>query len=171
MSSQAWKNESKAGTWDIEFALPEEAPELEALLTEAGMGLWGAPEEYVIMKNADRIVGCAKLVFTGLNTFHLETLVINPEVRGRGWGEAFLLELLRRPWAYCERTRYMPFLQEEAYRITVVARGAVAGFYRRYGFRDYTFEGLPSPYREQCDGCEEFPGCNPVPLRFIGRVR
>ncbi|MGI9952692.1 GNAT family N-acetyltransferase [Moorellaceae bacterium AZ2] len=161
----------KSGLVVIEFARPEEAAEIEELLVGAGMGIWGLAEEYVVLREASRPLGCAKLVWTAPDAFHLETLVMGPDGRGRGLGGKFIKELLRRPWAYCRGPRSPAPPVEDTYSVTVVARGGVAGFYRRYGFRDYTFEALPSPYREQCDGCEDFVSCNPVPLRFAGRVR
>ncbi|GFN23487.1 GNAT family N-acetyltransferase [Thermanaeromonas sp. C210] len=171
MNSEALVAKGISGLMVIEFAKPEETAEVEELLAGAGMGLWGSTEEYVIVRESSRLLGCAKLVRTAPDAFHLETLVVGPQGRGRGLGGRFIEELLKRPWAYCRSLASAAPPVGDTYSITVVSRGGAAGFYRRYGFRDHTFKALPSPYREQCDGCEEFNICRPIPLRFTGRVR
>jgi GNAT superfamily N-acetyltransferase len=152
---------------EVTLARPEDGPELQALLQDWGMDLAGEPEEHAVIKVDGRIFAGGKITWLGENSFHLELLAVRREARGQGLGGMLLLELIKKPWAYCRSLLNGKF---STYRVTSIARGEAAGFYRQYGFRHCLFSDLAKAYQEQCDGCPEREACRPVPMIYIQEV-
>ncbi|WP_258360361.1 GNAT family N-acetyltransferase [Moorella sulfitireducens] len=152
---------------EVTLARPEDGPELRALLLDWGMDLAGEPEQHAVIKVSGKIFAGGKITWLEENAFHMELLAVKREARGRGLGGMLLLELIKKPWAYCDSS---PAGGCVSYRVTTIARGEAAGFYRRYGFRNCHFSDLATIYREQCRDCPEREACRPVPMIYIQEV-
>ncbi|CEP66548.1 Acyl-CoA N-acyltransferase [Moorella glycerini] len=152
---------------EVTMAGPDDGLELQELMQDWGMGLAGEPEQHAIIKVEEKILAGGKITWLGETFFHLQLLAVRREARGQGLGGRLLLELIKKPWAYCHSS---PASGCASYRVTTIARGEAAGFYRRYGFRNCHFSDLATIYREQCCHCPEREACRPVPMIYIQEV-
>lgn len=148
---------------EIVFATGDAEEELESLFFEYGMGLAGNVEEHIIVKDGRQIIAGALVAPIDNSLFHLSVLAVRNGGCNRGIGSHLLQEVIHHPEKYCSGTAQ---LNDYAYRVTTVARGAAADFYKKNGFIPCTFSELGYPYSEQCKACPDENDCHPVPMMF-----
>jgi len=116
------------GTWNrvvsVAFGFPQLASDiLRDCFTNVGLGAHLPLRHFVGRLGGIPVAGASLFLAAGVAGIHLVATV--PEARRRGMGTAMVLALLRAARA-------------EGYEVGVlVARQAVAGFYRRIGFKEY----------------------------------
>lgn len=152
---------------EVTMAGTEDGWELQGLMQDWGMGLAGEPEQHAIIKVEGKIFAGGKITRLDETFFHLDLLAVRREARGQGLGGMLLVELIKKPWAYCHSLLTGCC---GSYRVTTIARGEAAGFYRRYGFRHCHFFDLATIYQEQCSDCPEWEACRPEPMIYIREV-
>lgn len=81
-------------------------------------------------------------------TDNVKTVVVSPECRRLGVGAALMEDALRTH----------PDLR-------LVSRGVSMGFYEAIGFKRCGWEDIDPQYRADCDSCEDYLTCYPVPFR------
>lgn len=148
----------------IEFAGPADEARLKEIFTAADMDLAGEAEEHVVVRRGGAVVAGGRLYQAEEDLFHLLVFAVAAAERGRGTGRRLLAALAAHPWEYClEAVR-----PEGSYRVTTMAKGAAAAFYKRVGFTVCDAAALPAPFGEQCRDCPDRDKCEPVPLEFAG---
>jgi N-acetylglutamate synthase-like GNAT family acetyltransferase len=149
----------------IRFATRRDQKKLQEICVAAGMDLAGEVEEHVVIKQDSVLIGGAMLAQTDNDAFHLLLIAVDETYRGNGSGGRLLQALLGDPWSCC---RDALDGSGKSYRVTTVARGTEAGFYRKHGFAPCDFADLADPFRDQCECCPDRDGCHPVAMRFDG---
>ena len=148
---------------EIVFANDADEAALQRLLLDCGMDLAGEIEEHILIKRAGEILGGALLAPMSDGVYHLSLLAVVQPERKKGLGSQFLRTFLAQPDKYCS---YPAAMSNAAFRVTTVARGPAAEFYRRNGFVLCDAGQLASPYDVQCDDCPERESCKPLPMVF-----
>ena len=98
--------------------------------------------------DAGRMLGAIFVEVAPDGTDNVKTVVVDPEFHGLGVGAALMEDALRTH----------PDLR-------LVSRGVSVGFYEAIGFERCGWEDIDPQYRADCDSCEDFPTCFPVPFR------
>lgn len=161
--------EKRQDEYAVTMAEQTDEPELRELLSGHDLAVYGNVEDYVVLKAKGSICAAAKLVPIDKNSYHLEVFGVKSGLQGKGVGGCLLSEIIKSPWKYsCSLGEGS---EQRVYRITTVARGEAAGFYKRYGFQPYSFAALPPPYDKQCDECEDRVCCKPMPLVYEKKGR
>lgn len=101
----------------------------------------------VAVNEDDEVVGFLRLAFSDEGVAHVNPVVTHPTWRGVGVGRALIMDALDR--------------QGE---LRLVARGSSLGFYRKLGFDDLGWDGIYDKVAAECDECDLFDECAPVPL-------
>jgi N-acetylglutamate synthase and related acetyltransferases len=151
--------------YQILFAGNDDEEPLREILLDSDMDMAGAIENHVLIKKDKEVLGGGRLAQTGKADFHLLVFAVRGTVRGKGVGSLLLQELINQPWIYCLAGLEPP---DPEYRVTTVAKGKSAGFYKENGFSACDFSSLADPFNEQCDVCPDKSGCNPVAMAFTG---
>lgn len=81
-------------------------------------------------------------------TDNVKTVVVKQEARGLGVGTALIKDALR-----------------DHPDLRLVSRGVSVGFYEALGFLRCGWDAIDPQYKADCDSCEDFPTCFPVPFR------
>lgn len=123
--------------------------QLKNLLLENEIAFSGKPEDYLLLLEDDKVVGCFKYVVT-FNGFHLESLVISEGRKGEGLGGLVLEWLIARKK-----------------NITVLTQENISEFYKRYGFFVTRYSIIPLKYIKQCARCIYKRECTPVPMVYL----
>jgi N-acetylglutamate synthase-like GNAT family acetyltransferase len=147
----------------IQFATRRDKKKLQEICVAAGMDLAGRIEEHLVIRQDSVLIGGAMLAQSDHDLFHLLLIAVDASCRSNGAASQLLQKMLRDPWNCC---RDAVDGSGKGYRITTVARGAAAGFYRKHGFEQCDFAELADPYRDQCGACPERQDCHPVAMRF-----
>ncbi len=147
----------------ISFAGPADEEELRGMLTATGMDLAGEIEEHVVLREGAEILAGGRLYQADEDLFHLLVFAVAERERGRGTGRRLLRELSERPWEYCRDAVEPP---GGSFRVTTVAKGEAAAFYKRCDYRMCEVSQLPSPFDRQCEDCPDREQCAPVAMVF-----
>lgn len=147
----------------ISFAGPDDEEKLRDMLTATGMDLAGEIEEHVVLREGAEILAGGRLYQADEDLFHLLVFAVAESERGRGTGRRLLRELCERPWEYC-RDAVKPL--SGSFRVTTVAKGEAADFYKRCDYRMCETSLLPPPFDRQCEDCPDREPCAPVAMVF-----
>lgn len=149
----------------ISFAGPADEEMLRSIMTATGMELAGEIEEHVVLREGAEILAGGRLYQADEDLFHLLVFAVAERERGRGTGRKLLRELCQRPWEYC---RDAVETSGGSYRVTTVAKGDAADFYKRCDYRVCEASELPPPFDRQCEDCPDREACGPVAMVFEG---
>lgn len=152
----------------ISFAGPADEDKLRGMLTATGMDLAGEVEEHVVFREGAEILAGGRLYQADEDLFHLLVFAVAERERGRGTGRRLLRELCERPWEYCRDAAEPP---GRSYRITTVAKGGAAAFYKCCDYRECEVSLLPPPFDRQCEDCPDREQCGPVAMVFTNPCR
>jgi len=122
-------------------------PFLDGLLDAQGMAAGADPAEFVVATDDGGGLGAARAEVVEGEAW-VRPIAVLPSAQGQGVGSVLLLELLRRYGV-----------------LSLVARGAIAGFYHRRGFIEVGWDRVPGVLREECDKCPCRSECRPRPMR------
>lgn len=125
--------------------------QLKTLLLEEEMAFSGRAEDYMLLLEGDKVVGCFKYVSTAIG-FHLEVIVISEERRGERLGGLVLEWLIARKKS-----------------ITVLTQNSMSDFYKRYGFIITRHSLIPRKYVRQCAKCIYKRECIPRAMIYLAR--
>ncbi len=128
---------------------PSDEGALARLLATQRMATEIDPVDFVVAEANGKLLGAARLVWIGAEEAFLRPIVVATGARGRGHGRA----LIERLFAVCPR-------------IGVVARGEAVPFYRSLGFTAIDWSSVPSEYRDECECCNDFARCRPMPMSW-----
>ena len=151
--------------YQIRFASDHDEERLGEILKDSHMGMGGDIREHVLITKNNEIQGGGMLAQTDKEVFHLLVFAVKQNERSQGLGSYLLQELIKQPWKYCLEG---PEIADNEYRVTTVAKGESANFYRKNGFIACDFSALSYPFNEQCDECPNRVDCNPVAMLFTG---
>lgn len=151
--------------YEITFASPDDEEVLQDVLSETDMGIAGDITEHAVIKKGNEILGGGMLGQTGEKRFHLLVFAVRQGDRGLGIGRRLINELIRQPWKYCLNSEGNA---ADDYKITTVAKGESAKFYKKNGFTVCDFSQLDYPFNQQCDDCPDRSRCNPAAMMFAG---
>lgn len=152
---------------EILLANTDDEGELQNIFRASRMDIAGDIEEHVLIKKGHEIRGGGMLVQLDQNEFHLLVFAVKQNERKKGMGSRLLQVLLKQPWTYC---RECAGIAGNGYRVTTVARGESAEFYKKNGFVVCDFSKLAYPFCEQCAECPDTSNCNPLAMVYIGHL-
>ena len=145
---------------EIKQASLEDVPGIAALVERfAGNGeilprriedIYQTVREWVVAKEEDQIVGCASLVVLWADMAEVRSLVVVPEVQGKGVGRRLMAALL------------VEAAQMELPQVIALTRKP--GFFVKLGFRTVPRESLPRKMWKDCVHCTKFVGCDEVAM-------
>ena len=122
---------------------------IEAYAALEGMGPIESVENIRVAVNGDGdIVGFIRLVLDAQGVCHVNPVVVYSTWRGYGVGRALVEDAL-----------------EEYGELRLVSRGSSLAFYRALGFEPVEWGSIHPPIAAECDGCELYDECGPVPVR------
>ena len=131
---------------------PADYPALMDLLVQNDMVGEISPDECWLAEDAEQILGFVRTeIFEG--QAYVRPIVVASHCQGLGVGRSLMARLLI-----------------EHPELRVVARGHVAGFYRRLGFMPIAWAEVAPILQRECDLCPEAQVCNPIPMRCKQRV-
>lgn len=135
----------------IRTAEPDDCATLTAYSALEGMGPI-EPEDTVRVAVSDDgdIVGFIRLVFDEAGVCHVNPVVVYSTWRGFGVGRALVEDALR-----------------EFGELRLVSRGTSTPFYEALGFEAIPWDDIHPPIAAECDECELFDECDPLPMRKI----
>lgn len=132
----------------IRDARQDDLAHADALAYAEGMGTIESVENVrVAVNDVDEVIGFLRLVFDEGNVAHVNPVVIHPSWRGRGVGRALVEDAAAR-----------------AGELRLVSRGTSLAFYRALGFVDLPWSAIEPDIVAECDGCELYDVCGPVPM-------
>ena len=149
----------------IDFAKKEEEPLLQDIFTAVDMALVGSIEDHVVIRENGILCGGGLLYEMDVQLFHLLTIAVRQDGRGRGTGSLLLRKILEQPWCCC---RDAVTGRGSVYRVTTVARGSSRNFYLKNGLNDCRFDELIEPFEHQCKSCSEADQCNSSAMEYFG---
>jgi len=149
--------------YQISFACDHDEEKLQKIFIDSDMDMAGDIQEHVLIKKDNDIQGGGMLMETSKGVFHLLVFAMKQNSRSQGIGSQLLQELIKQPWKYCLDGGNAV---KGEYRITTVAKGKSANFYRKNGFSVCEFSMLDDPFNEQCTECPEQLECNPAAMQF-----
>jgi amino-acid N-acetyltransferase len=106
--------------------------------------------EWVVAKQEDGLVGCGSLVVLWADMAEIRSLVVTPELHGRGIGGQIVRRLLADAAAL-----EIP---------QVIALTRRPDFFARLGFNKVARESLPRKIWKDCMHCTKFTGCDEVAM-------
>ncbi|MDT8899819.1 GNAT family N-acetyltransferase [Anaeroselena agilis] len=167
LASKYYRPKSPRGGCDLDrtitFAEPADEETLRTMFTAAGMDLAGEAEEHVVLRDGANILAGGRLYQADEDLFHLLVFAVAQGERGRGTGRRLMRELCERPWEYC-RDAVEP--TGGTFRITTMAKGESAAFYKRCDYRECEASLLPPPFDSQCEDCPDCEQCGPVAMVY-----
>ncbi len=147
----------------VSFADPHHQEELQELLWNYDMDLFGEITEHLIIEQNDEIIAGARVIAEANNKFFLVAMAVKDAKQRKGYGSAIMEYMLSDPWrSSCMESESRDF------QITTLARGKSIGFYRKHGFEPCDYEDVPEFFSEQCKICPEHESCQPLPMIFNG---
>ncbi|MDD2273060.1 MAG: GNAT family N-acetyltransferase [Desulfuromonadaceae bacterium] len=149
--------------FQIMFANSDAEEELRGIFLDSDMDIAGDIQEHVLIRKDDEIIGGGMLAQTDDKVFHLLVFAVKESARKHGIGRLLIEELLRQPWQYCIDSSAV---LEKNHKVTTVAKGQSAEFYKKVGFVPCDFSDLAQPFHEQCLECPELDDCNPVAMVY-----
>jgi len=102
--------------------------------------------DFFVYRESEKVLGCAALHITWQRLAEIRSLAVLEEAQGRGIGSGLVEACL-------QEARQMGIKR-------VFALTYEAGFFRRFGFRDYQKEKLPHKIWADCLKCPKFPNCD-----------
>lgn len=154
--------------YQILFASDNDEEILREILIDSDMDMAGDIQEHVLIMKDNEIWGGGMLAQTDKDVFHLLVFAVRQNARGKGIGSQLLQELIKQPWKYCLK---WSGITASKYRVTTVAKGKSANFYRKNGFIACDFAALAYPFNEQCEACLDRIDCNPAAMLYAGVVK
>jgi N-acetylglutamate synthase-like GNAT family acetyltransferase len=149
--------------YQIMFANSDAEEELRGIFLDSNMDIAGDIQEHVLIRKGDEIIGGGMLAQTDSKVFHLLVFAVKESARKNGIGRVLIEELLRQPWNYCLDSSAVI---KRDHKVTTVAKGKSAEFYKKLGFISCHFSDLAQPFNEQCLECPELDDCHPVAMVF-----
>ena len=135
--------------FSIRDAAESDLPAINAMSAAEGMGAAEATDVVFVAVNADgEAVGFIRLAHDEEQGWHINPVVVYPTWRRHGVGKALVAYALDR---FGE--------------LRLVSRGTSRAFYEALGFEAVPWEMVSPPIAAECDGCEAFGECSPVPMR------
>ncbi|MEC4272656.1 GNAT family N-acetyltransferase [Adlercreutzia sp. R25] len=126
----------------------DDLPYLNAYAFAEGMdSLPSAEAVRVAVNDEDVPVGFLRIRRGDDGVAHVNPVVTCATWRGWGVGRALVEEALER---FGE--------------LRLVARGESIPFYRALGFQELGWDDIASPIASECDGCEMYGECQPLPM-------
>ena len=114
--------------------------------------------EWVVAVEGETVVGCGSLVVLWADLAEIRSLVVAPEVQGKGIGRRLVTALLAQA--------------AELGLPQVFALTRKTGFFLKLGFRIVPRETLPRKIWKDCIYCLKFVGCDEVAVvRPVNRAR
>lgn len=150
-------------SYEIRFAGEADEATLQGIFLESDMGLAGEIDEHIVISRGDTVIGGGMLTQADTDSYHLIVFAISEDERTHGLGRLLLGKLLLQPWVFC-RDGNQP--NGVSYKVTTVAKGKSAGFYRKLGFDSCDLADLAHPFAEQCGDCPEVEDCHPVAMVY-----
>lgn len=130
-------------------AKEEDLELLDAYAYWEGMDNMPSIENITVAVNADDApVGFIRIAMGANGIAHVNPVVTARAWRGYGVGKALMEDALER---YGE--------------LRLVSRGTSIPFYRALGYEEIAWEDIDKAVVDDCDGCELFEECGPVPMR------
>lgn len=108
--------------------------------------------EWVVAKRDGEVVGCASLVILWADMAEIRSLVVLPELQGRGIGRQLVCALLAEAAAL------------EIPRVIALTRKP--GFFAQLGFVEVPRASLPRKLWKDCIHCTKFAGCDEVAMVY-----
>jgi amino-acid N-acetyltransferase len=106
--------------------------------------------EWVVAKEDGQIVGCGSLVVLWADMAEIRSMVVVPEVQGKGVGRRMMAVLL------------VQAAQMELPQVIALTRKP--GFFVKLGFHTVARESLPRKMWKDCVYCTKFVGCDEVAM-------
>ncbi|WP_139653677.1 GNAT family N-acetyltransferase [Raoultibacter phocaeensis] len=133
----------------IRHAEPGDCATLTAYSSLEGMGpIEPGDTVRVAVSDDGDIVGFIRLVFDSAGVCHINPVVVYSTWRGFGVGRALVEGALG-----------------EFGELRLVSRGTSRAFYEALGFEAIPWDDIHPPIVEECDECELFDECSPLPMR------
>lgn len=134
---------------EIRLANPADYPAIVRMGEAADMGTLSGFEDTLVATDAnDAIVAFCRLrIYDGIA--HVNPIVVDESLRGHGVGAALMQEARKR---YGE--------------LRFVARGSAVGFYKFIGCTPVAWEEIAPEVAHDCDDCDEYETCHPMPMKF-----
>lgn len=134
---------------EIRPAAPEDYPAIVAMGQAADMGtLEGFEHTLVATDERGTVVAfCRIRIYDGIA--HVNPIVVDESLRGRGVGAALMHEARKR---FGE--------------LRFVARGHAVGFYTFIGCEPIEWSDVARDVAADCDECDQVQQCKPLPMRF-----
>lgn len=138
---------NKAAPAHIRLRKAQERDEsaIRTLMGVGGMGL--APDwqdAMVAVAENDAPIGYLRVQQTALGP-HVAPVAVFPYWQGQGIGRALMEDALERFGV-----------------LKLVARGEVADFYRKLGYREIPFDQISGDLEEDCEHCPDRASCQPI---------
>jgi N-acetylglutamate synthase-like GNAT family acetyltransferase len=130
----------------FESARPEDRSKLQALLWENGMDYADPIEDFMLARQGDDIVGCARIEDYA-DVAMVRPLVVAESFRRRGIGRLLLERIL-----------------PAGKPAVIVARGESAKFYSALGFKISNWQTIPAHQANECSSCPDLTECRPQPM-------
>ena len=132
----------------IRAAQPEDMPAIYEMMAEFDMFGEFSEAGCLVAERDGRVCGFARLEWAE-DHYYLRPIVVARREQGKGVGKNLLQHA-----------------QQQVDTLIVIARGSKAGFYTQAGFRLIDWEGVHSPFLEECNLCPDLSACQPVPMIF-----
>jgi amino-acid N-acetyltransferase len=107
-------------------------------------------QEFVVLENEDKIVGCGALYVSWENLAEIKALAVSDQYKGQGFGR-----------------KIVEMLQENAKNLGVSRVFALSfkpNFFIKFGYEIIPKETLPHKIWSECINCHLFSECGEVPL-------
>ena len=134
---------------EIRLAEPADYPAIVRMGEAADMGTLEGFEDTLVATNREGRVAafCRLRRYDGVA--HVNPIVVDETLRGHGVGAALMQEARKR---YGE--------------LRFVARGYAIGFYKFIGCTTAEWDEIAPEVAHDCDDCNEFADCHPLPMKF-----
>jgi len=130
----------------FESARPEDRRMLEALLWENGMEYADPIEAFMLARQGDDIVGCARIEDYPYVAM-VRPLVVAKAFRRKGVGQLLMERIL-----------------STGKPTVIVARGESVKFYSAFGFSSTSWQVIPVHQTNECTSCPDRAECHPQPM-------
>ena len=134
---------------EIRPAVPTDYPTIVRMGETADMGTLSGFEDTLVATSADNaiVAFCRLRIYNGIA--HVNPIVVDESLRSHGVGAALMT---------AARERYG--------ELRFVARGSAVGFYKFIGCTPVAWEDIAPEVASDCDGCDEYEDCHPLPMKY-----
>jgi amino-acid N-acetyltransferase len=119
-----------------------------AVLPRPPENIYETVREWVVARSDGQMVGCGSLVVLWADLAEIRSLIVSPELQGKGIGRQIVDALLAEASAL------------EIPRVFALTRKP--GFFAKLGFETLPRESLPRKIWKDCMHCTKFTGCDEV---------